>query len=143
MWELEATKRPKMDEVVQLLALPKYWVPGTDPDEFQRYVTFVDQEEGDILRNNKADDEAWKPFMDNSTSALAVSAKLASDPANTTFEAKVIHAIAILSGKAGAENTKLRERLREQLEANDSFKAPEAAPFDGQYPRLEEPESPP
>jgi serine/threonine protein kinase len=126
MWDGKPEKRPQMRDVAQLLAVPRYWVPGTVADDFQRYVSYVDQQEAHVLRTNQADDAAWRSFLDTSTSAPKLAIRLAED---RDLAAKVAHAIGILSGRGGTEDVALTKKLTDDLRFGSLVRT-EDVPFD-------------
>jgi hypothetical protein len=45
MWSADLAKSPTFREIVRSLEDPDCWVPGTNPDDFQRYKGYVDDTE--------------------------------------------------------------------------------------------------
>jgi hypothetical protein len=133
MWDPDPDKRPTIATIVERLALPKLWVTGTEELPFQQYKTFVDQQQADVQRSKQADNDAWHAALEILTGVDALSQRLEAD---TGVAAKAIHAIAILFGKGGEENAKLRQDLTAALQGADSFIKAQNTAIDGLDPRF-------
>jgi hypothetical protein len=102
IWKKEIKDRPSMVEVASLLALPKYWVAGTDAVQFKEYAEFVDREEGRIYVPAQ---EMWEMFLTQSASATDIGEQLADDPEATDLIEKMVRAIGIICGNEGTPTT--------------------------------------